>query len=314
MKTRGMMSIVMVITLSICGCGRNSVLSSGAQPSGLVTANQINMPGVRMVIYQVAGYGHLPMSALQPLRGAPRAVTSQGDIRSIVDALNQPTGKAFTRMARNNRLAIVGQNGQVIMYGIGGYTIQGCDITAQESSSKLMPALRAAITRAGVTKLTLATPIRSVSYHTAGAVKPVSPGHAALKELLGQYSPLALKGNRRCKAGDIRQLTQRSARFLTVELGRPDAFETVVVDKDVEWPPSIYAANAHLERVSFDTITILSEGNGLVRFAFSDSRSNECLSSDPVRSLRLEREAQGRNPPVYGPDLFDEVVSHIKKP
>lgn len=313
MKTMGVMIIMLAFTLSISGCAKNSG-SSGALPTGLMSANQVNKANVRMVVYQIAGYGHLPMSPLQPLRGVPKEITSQGDIQSIVDALNQPTGKAFTRMARNNRLAVVGQNGQVVMYGIAGYTNQGCDITAQDSSSKLMPALRAATTRAQVVKLTLASPVQSVSYHDAGGTtRSVSVGNQALQELLGQYSPLVLKGNRRCKMGEMRQLIQHTPRFLTIKLTKPDAFEAIVGAKDSEWPPNVYDTNSRLERVNFDAITIFSEGNGLARFVFTDTRSNECLFTDSIGALKLVKEAQGRKPPVYGPDLFDEVVSETKK-
>jgi hypothetical protein len=122
-----------------------------------------------------------------------------------------------------------------------------------------------------------------------------------------------LKGNRHCKADEIQQQKQKTPRYLLVKLTKPDAFDAIVAVKDSEWPPKVYDTNSRLERVSFDTITIFSEGNGFARVVFTNTRSNECLFTDPIRSLRLLKEAQGRNPPVYGPDLFDEVVSEIKK-
>ncbi len=315
MRSIGVIMIMMVaLTLSISGCAKKPGALSGTQPTGLVSASQVNAANARLVIYQAAGYGHLPMSPLQPLRGVPKEITNQGDVQSIVDALNHPDGKAFTRMARNNRLAVVGQNGQVVMYGIGGSTNQGCDITALNSSSKLMPALRLATTRARIARLTLASPVKNLSYHDAGGTtRSASAKNQALQELLAYYSPLVLKGNRRCEASEIQKQAQHTPRFLTVKLAKPDAFDAIVMTKDSEWPPKLYDTNARLERVRFDTITIFSEGNGLSRFAFTDTQSGECLFTDPVNSLRLVKEAQGRNPPVYGPDLFEEVVSTLTK-
>ena len=75
----------------------------------------------------------------------------------------------------------------------------------------------------------------------------------------------------------------------------------------------MYDTSARLERVRFDTITVFSESNGLVLFVFTDTQSHGCLFADPVNSLKLVKEAQGRNPPVYGPDLFDGVVSETGK-
>jgi len=75
MKIMGVMIIILAFTLSISGCAKNSGSSSGTLPTGLVSANQVNRANVRMVVYQVAGYGHLPMSPLQPLRGVPKSMS-----------------------------------------------------------------------------------------------------------------------------------------------------------------------------------------------------------------------------------------------
>lgn len=309
------MVMVVALAVSISGCGEKPDALSATQPTELVSANQVNAKDARLVIYQVAGYGHLPMSPLQPLRGVPREITNQSDVQSIVDALNHPDGKAFTRMARNNRLAVVGQNGQVVMYGIGSYTNQGCDITAQDSSSKLMPALRVATTRARIARPTLASPAKSLSYHdTGGPTRSAYGNNQALQELLAHYSPLVLKGNRRCEASEIQTHARHTPRFLTVKLARSEAFDAIVMAKDSEWPPKLYDTSARLERVTFDTITIFSEGSGLARFVFADARSGQCLFTDPVNSFRLLKQAQGRNPAVYGPDLFEEVVSTLANP
>lgn len=256
------------------------------------------------------------MPSTMSLRGKPYQITSLTDVRAIADALNHPDRKGVSRMARNNRLAVIHNDGTVVIYGITAPSnVFGCDITTTSGSKKLGSALIAALNRARVVKLTLASPIRNASYHDAGGTThSVSVGNQALQELMGQYSPLVLKGNRRCKMGKMQQLVQHTPRFLTVKLTKPDTFEAIVMTKESEWPPKVYDTNARLERVKFDTITIFSEGSGLTRFVFTDTQSNECLLADPVRSLRLVKEAQGRNPPVYGPDLFDEVVSGMKKP
>jgi hypothetical protein len=309
--------LMIALMLLTAGCGKKS---GNTQLNGLLTStNSVNTAGVQMVVYQVAGYGHLPMPQQQSLRGSPREITHKDDVRVIVDALNNPDGKAFTRIARNNRLALVGQNGQVLIYGIGGGMIQGCDITAHKSSTKLPSVLRTATARARIVVLAPASSIQSISYHEAGSNRleestAVAKSQTLLKELFRCYSPLALKGNRHCEAHDVHNHAQRVSSFLTVRLSKPDAIDAIVATGDTEWPPEVYDTSARLEEFRFDTITIFSEGKGLARFVFTDTQSGKCLFTDPVKSLRLVKEAQGRNPPVYGPDLFEEVISEMKKP
>lgn len=303
----------LAIALLTAGCAKKP--GGSMQSSSFVaSAGLANVADIGMIVYQPAGFGHLPMPQRMPLRSKPMLITASPDITAIFNAVSQPDGKAQTREARNNRLAFIGRKGQIVMYGITTPTIYGCDIAREQSSEKLGPALTTALKRAKVVKLTLTSPVQSVSYHNAGTVtRAVAVENQALQELLGQYSPLVLKGNRRCIADEIQRQIQKTPRCLSVKLTKPDAFDAIVITEESEWPPKVYDANARLERVEFDTITIFSEGNGLARFVFTDTRSNECLFTDPVRSLRLVKEAQGRNLPVYGPDLFDEVVSEIKK-
>ncbi len=291
------MCIMMGLMLLTAGCGN--------RPNGAAD--------IRMVVCQ-SGIGFLPMPPQTPLRWPPQQITAQTDIAAILDAVDHPDGKAFTRFARNTRLAFVRKNGQVVMYGIARGGLIGCDIAPDKSSKKLSPALMAALTQAQIVKLTLASPIKSLSYHDAGgATKSASTRNQALQELLGYYSPIVLKGNHRCKASEIQKQVKRTPRFLTVKLAKPDTFDAIVWTKESEWPPNLYDTNSRLEKIRFDTITIFSESNGLSRFVFTDTQSGECLFTDPVRSLKLVKEAIGRNPPVYGPDLFEEVVSTLTK-
>lgn len=305
--------LMMALTLLTAGCGKRA---GNTQFNGLLTsANSINTTGVQMVVYQVAGHGHLPMPQQQPLRGLPREITRKDDVQVIVDALNKPDGKAFTRMARNNRLALVGQNGQVVMYGIGGSVIQGCDVTAHKSSTKLPSALRMATARAQIVTLAPTSSVQSIKEGSRRqfASIAVAKSQTLLKELFACYSPLALKGNRHCEARDVQNHAQRVPGFLTVKLAKPDAIDAIVSTEDTEWPPETYDTSARLEHVKFDTITVFHEDNGRVRFVFTDSKGNDCLFTDPVNSLKLVKEAQGHNPPVYGPDLFNEVISMLTK-
>jgi len=271
-----------------------------------------------MVIYQ-SGTGFLPMPSQKPLYWPPQEIAAQSDVAAILDGVNHPDSKAFTRFARNNRLAFVRNNGQVVMYGIAPGGFLGCDITRDESSKKLGPGLPAALARAQVVKFAPTSPILSVSYHDSGTDRQVPSAAIArskklLLELLNCYSPLALKGNKHCGASEVRDYAKRMPRFLTIRLAKPDSFEAIVATKEIEWPPDTYDTSSRLEQVGFDTITAFSESNGLTRFIFADSKSNEYLFADPVNSLRPVKEAQGHNPRVYGPDLFDEVVSEMRKP
>lgn len=166
---------------------------------------------------------------------------------------------------------------------------------------------------AGVVKFTPASPTQSVTLQSGvNASRPLHVSNpATLYELLSHYSPLALKGNRRCRTDELRRHSREVPHFIAVRLKRPDTFEAVVASRNQEWPPNVYDSSTRLEQVKFDTITVFHEGHGLARFVFTDTQTNECLFSDPVGSLRLVKEAQGRNPPVFGPDLFDELVSQI---
>lgn len=298
------MCFVIALTLLVAGCGRMSS----------------NASDVRMVVYQSAGYGFLPMPSNMPLRGHPYLITARGDAQAIVDALNHPDRKGVSRMARNNRLAVVREDGTVMMYGVtAADTINPCDITVDRSSRRLSMVLPAALTRALVAKLTPASPVKSVSYHAAGGKKQLTPAaiaktQALLKELMKCYCPLALKGNRHCEARDVRNHAQRAPVFLTVRLAKPDAFDVIVATGTAGWPPAVYDTSGRLEQVHFETITVFQEDKGRVRFVFTDSKSSDCLFTDPVDSRRLVKQAQGHNPPVYGPDLFDEAVSSLTKP
>jgi hypothetical protein len=279
-------------------------------------AKRPGVAGVRMVVYQRAGLGHLPMP-WKPLRGQPWEIISRGDVQAITDALNHPDGKAFTRMGRNDRLAIVGQDGRVTIYGITSPDpiVGGCDITPHQSSRKLVTALPAALARARVVKLALASPVQSLSYHDAGGTTRQAPANSrALQELLGHYSPLALKGNVRCDLNFVQDYSRRVLTYFEVKLSKPSTFEAVIVPKDMAWPPEVRDTSARLEKVEFDIVRVFHEARGSVRFVFIDSRSGNCLFTDPVNSLRLVKKAQGRTPPVYGPDLFDELASAATKP
>lgn len=308
-------AVALFAALVVGGCGRKS--NGGTQLAGLVTTRGLaNAGDIRMIVYQPAGFGPLPMPSQMPLRGEPLKITAPSDVMAIFDAVNVPSGHAETRQARNNRLALIGRTGEVVVFGITTPTIYGCDITREHASAKLGPALISALKRAKIAKFALTSPVQSATYRNgAGASCPIQvTNRAMLYELLSHYSPLALKGNRRCRTDELRRHSRRVPHFITVRLARPDTFEAVVASRNQEWPPNVYDSSTRLEQVKFDTITVFHEGNGLVRLVFTDTQTNECLFSDPVGSLRLLKAAQGRNPPVYGPDLFDQVVAEMKKP
>ncbi len=53
--------------------------------------------------------------------------------------------------------------------------------------------------------------------------------------------------------------------------------------------------------------------NRLVRFAFADSKTGNCLLADPVDPRKLIKGPHGRQPVAYGPDLFAETVSAVQR-
>ena len=269
MRHAAQMMLALAFLCCVCaGCARRS---GGTRSDGLPQDTGLaGQSDVRMVVYQAAGFGHLPMPPQMSLRGRPRQTTAQKGVAAIFDAVNQPDGKAQTREARNNRLAFVARDGSVAVFGITvPTTVYGSDITAEHSSKTLGTALKAAMARASIVELAPVSPVQSVSYHDGSGSSPLATGvknPAPLRELLACYSPLALKGNRPCKAVEVRKQAQRTPRFLTIKLAKPDALDAIVEAKDTDWPPKVCDTSARLEKLEFDTITVFHENDGLARF------------------------------------------------
>lgn len=275
--------------------------------------------GGRMAVYQAAGAGPLPVSSLKPLAGQPRQITSRKDVQAIADALNHPDREGVSRMGRNNRLAVVSQNGTVVMFGITGPDpVCPCDVSTSQGSRRLSTALLSALAEAQHVTLAPASPISSLSYQGANGSDQIAGVSLAkraglLREIFGCYSPLALKGNRRCGTREVQDYASRVPDHLTIKLVQPESMETIIETRLIQWPPEVCDRSARLTRVRYDTITVFHESGGQVRFAFSDSVRGRCLFTDPVGSRRCVKPASGRTPPVYGPDLFDEMVKDIRR-
>ncbi len=272
-----------------------------------------------MVVYQSVGLGCLPISPKTPLRWLPFRITDQRDVAAIYDAVNHPDNKGMSIFWRNHCLAFVGQNGDVAMFVITTPSILGSAITFDRSSKKLGPTLRAAEARALVPKLALNSPVQSVAYHDLRGSRDVTPSvsrknRRLLQDLLGCYSPLALKGNELCKSEDVQKFARRVPIFLVVKLTKADEFDAIVAQKKTDWETKTFDTSLRLQRVSFDTITIFRQYEGYALFAFTDSKSNKCLFTNPVISvtpLKVSRPVSRRGP-VYGPDLFNQMISAMK--
>lgn len=311
-------SLMVLATAVLAGCG-----STG----GLLERAGIASPSdVRMVVFQRAGYGHLPMNLTFPMRGQPAATSDAAQVKAFYEAINNPDGKAWTRDSRNNRLAFVTQDGQVIMFGFGGgrpVKDQGPDITAEHSSSKLMTAMlrlahgkRQSVTIPGAQVLRIRLNIgRQI---TAGSTQ-FANAEALWRDLISCYSPLNLKGNLRCSMEEVRRHVRQAPQYLEVTLPKPAEFKAIVGPTSSTWPPSRYDTKSMFEDISYDHVYVLDvpvlspSMNRLVRFAFVDNKTGDCLITDPVDPRKLTKKARGRQPAVYGPDLFAELVSMIQR-
>lgn len=320
------MAITMITALLIavgvgCGKGQNDTQPHQNAQSDVsfrdsAADKEMAIPSpsdVQMVVFQAADDWHTAPGG-PILKGEPKSITAGDKIAAIVDAIKNPDGRAQTRFYRNTRLAIIAKNGGIVTFGITGATVFGCDITPHKSSKKLGKTLLEALPQAQVVRLELGSPIKDVSYNEPGKKKQLDlkTVEKPLVELLKLYKPLVLRGNRRCNASDIVDHAKNYPEFITVKLAKPDSFDAVVVVQDASWPPETYNTNTRLEQVRFDTITIFDEIDDQVRFVFNDSAGNQCLFTAHMKSLRVVKEAQGRNPAVYGSDLFNDVVSTPK--
>lgn len=317
----GLMVAAAAVLSALAGCGASGGL---LQRAGIADPSD-----VRMVVFQGAGYGHLPMNPTYPLRGTPASTTDAAQIKAFYDAVNNPDGKAWTRQARNNRLAFVTKSGRVIMFGFGGgrpVKGQGPDITAKHSSAALMTAMLGVARAKRQPAVLPKAQISSIRLNSGKQLTPADPQFAKSEalwlQLIGCYSPLNLKGNTRCSSQDLQASLRRAPQCLEVTLSKPARFEAIILPANATWPPDYYDSNGASQTIQYDRAYALDvpipnramfpNVSRLVRFAFVDSKTNDCLITDPIDPRRVAKKAHGRQPAVYGPDLFGEAVSAVR--
>jgi hypothetical protein len=216
------------------------------------------------------------------------------------------------------------------MFGFGGgrpIKGQGPDITAKHSSGELVTAMLALVRGKRQPMCVPGAGVSSIKVGNGKQITASSPqfpkAEALWKDLLACYSPLSLKGNVRCSLKDVQEQLGQTSQYLEANLARPADFKAVVVPPNTNWPPDYYDTSGAYETIKYDRVYALAvplqggySGNltRLVRFAFVDSRTDGCLLTDPVDPRKQVREPSGRQPAVYGPDLFAEVVGAVRMP
>ena len=304
--------VIAVLLISLGGC-------SGG---GLVQRNGIGGAGdVQYVVFQTTVWT-VPQPPLYPMM-PPTRIEDRADIKALYDAMNHPKGALKLAVEPNGRLAFVTHDGRVAMFAWGG------DKTGCEScNANIGGLLGKAYTASKIKPNETVTPpgaLAQLTFHPGKQGKPVSlrPGvrlastDTSWRRLLGTYAPLSLRGNVRSNQQELRQFLAWASTYLEARLDKPSSFEAIVVppDLDPKWPPPHGDDRARLEKVEYDTVYIArlpGTRSEFVRFAFVSSRTGDCLLTDAVYPKVIVRHEGFRG--IYGPDLFNEVVSEMRKP
>jgi len=302
-----------------------SALAGRGASGGLLQRAGIADPSdVRMVVFQGAGYGHLPMNPAYPLRGTPAATTDAAQIKAFYDAVNNPDGKAWTRQARNNRLVFVTKRGRVIVFGFGGgrpVKGHGPDITAKHSSAALMTAMLSVARAKRQSAVLPRARISSIRLNNGKRLMPADPqfvkSEALWQQLISCYSPLNLKGNVRCSIQDLQGSLRQAPHYLEVTLSSPAKFEAIILPANATWPPDYYDRTGALNTIQYDRAYVLDvpipnktmfpNVSRLVTSAFADSKTGKCLFADPIDTRKVVKKAHGRQTAVHGRDSFGEM-------
>ena len=304
-----LMSAVFLISLGGCSGG------------GLVQRNGIGSVGdVQFVIYQTSVWT-MPQPPLYPLQ-APSRIEERAAIQAFYDAMNHPTGALQLAVAPNCRLGFVTRDGRVAMFAVGG---AGSD--CESCRADLTRALKMAFTGSKAKPGRTAIPpgaLARLTYHPGKGSRSISLGPGTRlagmekqwRYLLETYDPLSLRGNVRASQKELRKFLAWAPTYVEARLSKPILFEAIVVppDLDPKWPPPHGDNRARLEKVEYDTIYVArlpGTRSKFVRFGFVSSRTGDCVLTDAVYPKVIVRREGNRG--IYGPDLFDEVVSALTK-
>lgn len=244
-------------------------------------------------------------------------ITDAAMIGQLYDAVNDPDRKWASKMARSRQIAFVSTSGQVAYLA---YSEAG-DLTARQGSSKLMKLLRQVFNNPAykhTTHVPVGKPVEvRVASNGVTTVSPKSNGRWSsiqqpLIKLLKLWNPNDLKG---CQLVDGREIGSLSNRYIEVRLAQPVAFGTLIAPKDFKWwpPPQTVETRIRYNDFGCSTLRVLSTGSEKARLAFKlPGKSDWVLSQEISTKEFLGYGPQGMS--QFGPDLFEEVVSEIRKP
>ncbi len=303
----------MTIAFSV-GCGKTP-------STGLVAGNGISDPkDVQFVISQSSTWT-TPQPQLFPLQ-RPHRITDGAAIKAFYDALNHPKGTLMPKTASNSRLAFVAKNGRVAMFAVGGG--EDCESCRADLSAAFRLALSSPEDRKFDETTVPPARLSRLEYHSGGSVITLARAVQLTKvekpwtQLLGTFNPLSLRGNVLCNSPELKRFLAWATEYLEAELKKPVTFEAIVVppDLDPNWPPKKGDSRASLRELECSKIYVArlpQTRSKFVRFFFV-LKTGDCLATDAVDPRAILNYSGKFGQPVYGPDLFEEVVSEIKKP
>lgn len=297
-KTAFVLLLIVVTTemLAIQGCSTSGSTSS----SGLLS-----------------GAGLKDDSSVRLILVGNCRVTDKAMIRDLYTAVDQPDRDYISRMARSRQIAFIGNNGRVAYLS---YSDAG-DLTDKQASGRLMSLLGQVFRNPACRKPThipignlssvqvkLPSKTAAISSQSNGRWKSVQQSTV---KLLQQWSPNNLSGCKRFRQHEIDNL---SSKYIEVKLSRPMSFETLVVPRDFEWwpPPKSVETRTKFEKIKCETIRLISIKPETMQLAFNQAGTSDWILSSAVGTKEfLEYGPQGQS--RFGPDLFNELVSEMKK-
>ena len=314
------MIVMSIIAMLAFCCGCNRVPSAGA---GLLVNNGITSPSqVQYVVYQNSTWT-TPQPQLFPLQ-RPYRVTDVAAIEAFYNALNQPSGGLTPRTTPNSRVGFIAKDGRVTIFAVNGDSGK-CESAKADLSAALKLAFATTKQQEYDTTTVPVGQVASLSYTGKGG-KPITLASGSRlsgvektwHQLLGTYNPLSLRGNVHCTPQELKRFLTWVPEYVEVRVKKPVSYEAIVVppDLDPKWPPSKGDNRSNLKTLEYDTVYVarLPETRSqYVRFVFSSSTTGDCLATDAVDPRAITGYTGKFGQATFGPDLFEEVVSGIKK-
>lgn len=320
------MSVFARISMMIIGLfGLVSCVGCSNTPStGLLVSQGIPNPNqVQYVIYQTSTWT-TPQPQLFPLN-RPLMVTDRAGVAAFYDALNHPSGGLKPKTAPNARVGFVARSGRVVIFAVGG-SYRGC----VSCDADIATATRAAFASPGqrhfnATSVPSGTLVSLVHYRQGGSAVTLKPGarfvrvEKTWRQLLGTYNPLNLRGNVHCSPQELRRFLAWVPEYVEAKVKKPITYDAIVVPPGLEpnWPPLRGDKGSSLKTLEYDTVYVArlpETRKQFVRFVFSSSATGDCLATDAVDPRAIVNYSAKSGQPIFGPDLFNQVVSELGKP